>query len=758
MRLKNRWNAAAHSSIGPVAAVVVLCLAIPTWLYRLWSLPLDVPLNYRSDALPVGMVIKEIITGGWFFHEPQLGAPFGQNHIDWPQPNVSTQVLMWLVGQFTNQYGVVLNLLYILAFPLIGLAAWWVMRSLGVARWIAVVFAVIFSILPYHFTRAQSHLYLGMYFPIPIAVWLCVKVLRGDALLRWTTRRQRYRFFGVLNWYNTRTILFAVLIAAQDPYYGYMAAVLLSACLLLRAMSERPTVKRIVALGRDAIPVAVMIVTVVLCSLPSLLYYRENGPNPLNALRRPWDTDAFALKIAHLLLPVSDHRIGRLGEYTDHYLRAFPLPSEARTAALGIVGVIGLIVLTGIGLLRANGKLSEYRSEAQLSIIAFVGVVTAAVGGISTFVSLSVTPVFRSLSRMSIIIGFCALAVLGLVVSRLWSSLARPWTRVLVSLGLVGTLVIAFFDQTNTPTLTNGMVFGHQMQSMPAHATMMDYQRSLISAFRNDERFVRDIESQLPKQAMVYQLPYTEFFATSKHYKLREFEMLQPYLHSSTLRWSFGAQEGRLEANWNKRLSDENDASAFLFDIVAAGFDGVTVDVGGYDSGVGEQVIARLAAVAGVSPHFDGMNNRAFIDVRHHGEGLRATHSSELAKRKSELLFPASVEAAVGLRDFERDEQGEFQWSERPTVDLPVRSVASDTLPMTVRFEVAPRVESPATFTVSWPDGSQDTKVSGVSDQELLRFEKTFEVKPGRSHVRVSSDAPCVPEDESQLCFRLHQV
>ena len=65
------------------------------------------------------------------------------------------------------------------------------------------------------------------------------------------------------------------------------------------------------------------------------------------------------------------------------------------------------------------------------------------------------------------------------------------------------------------------------------------------SLWRSDGAFVAAIERQLPKNAMVFQLPVVDFPEHSAIERLSADDLIKEgYLHSKTLRWSAGGDPG----------------------------------------------------------------------------------------------------------------------------------------------------------------------------------------------------------------------
>src|ERR671937_795903 len=126
---------------------------------RLWHADLRVPFSYVDDGNLAHMFVKEILHGGWYERTPQLGAPSGQELYDYPVLNGDTLnvLVIKVLGLFSSDSSVVLNLFYLLTYPLVALAAFLVLRRLRLSRPVALVCSILYTLLPYHFLRGEPH-------------------------------------------------------------------------------------------------------------------------------------------------------------------------------------------------------------------------------------------------------------------------------------------------------------------------------------------------------------------------------------------------------------------------------------------------------------------------------------------------------------------------------------------------------------------------------------------------------------------------
>jgi len=117
--------------------------------------------------------------------------------------------------------------------------------------------------------------------------------------------------------------------------------------------------------------------------------------------------------------------------------------------------------------------------------------------------------------------------------------------------------------------------------------------------FDRDRTFVQAIERLLPPGAAVYQLPYMPFPEGAPLRGLMSYENSRPYLHSSSLKWSFGGMRGRGGDLFFRKLAEQPlaiqvDAARRL------GFAGVYLDRRGFEDR-GRQAEKELAELVGTT-------------------------------------------------------------------------------------------------------------------------------------------------------------
>jgi phosphoglycerol transferase len=91
-----------------------------------------------------------------------------------------------------------------------------------------------------------------------------------------------------------------------------------------------------------------------------------------------------------------------------------------------------------------------------------------------------------------------------------------------------------------------------QVPRQPSAAARAEIAR----AVQGDAHLVRELEAALPRGAMVFQLPVLGFPETAPPFRMSDYDLFRPYLHSDTLRFSYGAAKFRARSRWQRDLEN----------------------------------------------------------------------------------------------------------------------------------------------------------------------------------------------------------
>jgi phosphoglycerol transferase len=728
-----------RSALGHRSELVLVILTVATVLgvlcvvLKLWRADLGIPFAYTGDATFSLSVIKNVIDNGWYTKNPHLGAPFGQELYDFPLGSDNLNVLLVRgLSVFSSSPAVVFNLFFLLTFPLVALTALLVLRQLGVSRGPAYLAAVLFVFLPFHFFHGPNHLFLSAYYAVPLGTYLILAVLGEKALF---TRRESGRGSPIRRYATPRslaTLLMCVVIGSSGLYYASFTLLLIAIALLSRILLRRP-------LASFAAGTAVLVViaaTLLVNDASSIAYVHEHGRDSLVAQRHPQETEAYSLKLAYLLLPVDGHRLSPFARLKRHYDTTTPLPENQGEAAqtLGLLGTIGfawLLFAAFASMVASSRPLpSLHRHTAAANIAA---VLLATTGGISTLIAYLVSAQLRAWGRMSIFIGFFSLLAFALLLDAAGRRFATTRRGAWMFRGcVVVLLVFGVADQT-----TNLMV--------PPY-------KAVTAAWRNDSAFVHDLESRLPRDAAVYQVPYVPFPESEPPGLTQPYDPLRLYLHSDRLRWSAGAMKGR-PADWQSQLA-ASPVPQQVPAVAAAGFSGILIDRFGYADGAAS-IESALRGFLGESPIVSADGRLSFFDLRPYAAHLRSTWpSQQVAALRTDTLQPVRFDWKKGFYDLETNGETIWYWSGAPEMEIELNNPARTSRP--VRFHVFVRAaKGSKPLEIRFPDGRIQRIVATTGGVQL---DRELRVAPGQSSVRISTAGPGIHLGADPRVFYLQFV
>ena len=708
---------------GIVAGAAALIAAV---LYRVWSWPLDVPYTYQGDSLGLMAFVKIVAETGWYTGTPRAGAPFGLNTYDFPYGGdngwwVLVKALTW----FTHDPAVVVNVLFLLGFVLVAVAAFVALRVIGAGRLVSGTLALVFAFAPSHFLRTTGQLFIGAPVAVPLAIALAMRLLAGDTPLlrggeRWRDRLDLRAGLSIF------ALVTCVVLASFDTYYAVFGALVIAVAGVAAAIARRwwrPLVSAgLIVAGTTAV--------LLVHSIPTLLWHRSHGLNPEVAQRPIEDLDTYALRPVQLLAPVPQHRLSPLAHLSELLTR--PGSQSEPYQYLGLVAVVGVAVALGALVLWAAGRRSAMlRQQAGAGILVVVLAAFGVAGGLSWLAYTGGLAQIRSWNRVAILIAFLGLVALAPLLDAALGWARRRWRRLPnVAFAAIAVVVVglALFDQIGT-----GMVADP---------------RDNEAAWTSDADFFSAVEQELPAGAAVYELPYLPWPEGGTTAGVVDQDLWRGFLHSTDLRWSFAGMRGR-EADWQE-YTTRQPVPAMVDALTAAGFDGIELDRQGYADRSVETEIA--AALAGQAPMVSADGRLVFFDLRPHRDQLEATLGADgVARLGQETLHRPRVEYRDGFAPRTYG-VAELEHGARRRNTLLVVNDTDQPYQGQLTFSVNAYSPGDHRLTVRTPDGV-DHDVTITPDGNAYSIPIT--VPPGSSEVLLTTDAPEVPVGYRDLAFNL---
>ena len=608
-----------------------------------------------------------------------------------------------------------LNAFFFLSYVTVFIGSFAGSRMLRMGRRSAVAVGVLYAFLPFHYLHGPGHLFLASYGSVPLWVALSVRQMGDRPLvealpgfrsprgwLRWVGRPSHLATVGVVLLGATSGIYYAAFMVATFVAVGVVSAV-------ARSDLRRAAVMVGLAVGSVAVVAAQFV--------PTWLLHRRIGSNSAIVERGLHNIEYYSLKLSDLVLPVQGHRLGWFADLRAESLEMALLGERAE--AVGMVGVVGLVVLFGVVVVRlVRGQPGD--RHGALGLVAGSSFVLATVGGGATVVGVLGFSFLRAWSRISVVIAFCALVAVGLLFDRLVQRMGSGRATAL----LVVVVVIGVID-TNP-----GFPFGAYEDS--------------AAVWSSDRAFVSEVEGLLGADAELFQMPVIPFPEHPPVHRMVDYDHLRGYLHSDTLGWSYGGVKGRA-ADWQQRL-DGLPLAEVAWAVAGVGFEGLWVDRHGYpDPGVIEEQLG--------APGIGSADGRLVVyDLRPIREAMLAAAGTAAVERAAAVLTePVTVQFGEGFHGVEVDSGRVFAWAPE-RAGLFLSNPTTSTRTVLVNFVVASAV-----------DGGWFIELGGLADGRRLSLgaqgtavSETVHVPPGGGEVDLVSDAPrLTTTDPRDIRFRV---
>lgn len=573
MRERARWvRDLAWLAIAEAGTLLAATLVLQLWRAR-WRVPFY---NSFDVTLNAGM-FKTVLLRGWYFDNPKLGFPTGANLRDFPLGDGWHLVYLRVFSVVSRDWGLALNTMYIGGFVLIAAAAYLALRWLHVGPIVAAGGAVVTAVLPYHFARNEMHVLLSDYSAIPLVVALAVALLSDTP---WLT----VRGLSVSRWRWAAAIAVVVWAGGTGTYYAVLSALLLASTAVIASVARRrtePALSGLLLAGVIAIVLGLQFV-------PTLLHDARQGRD--HAFDRSFnEVTVFSLRPLPLVTPIPEHRIRALGTPARKYGRSL-YPSEPGQA-LGLVAAGALVVLLASSAGRlVGGRGPRESADRALALLGFTALAFGVTAGGGAALAIAGFTEIRSWNRISIFLGFIGVAVSARALDRIFTRRSVAPLLVVAVVALCTTLAV--LDQTSG-------------------ADTPPY-RAATAEFVTERNFVRTIEQMFGRDAAVLQLPYMEYPESPPIARMADYSHQRGWLHSDTLRWSYGAVKGRAiwqDGQLGLSLPDQ------LRRARRAGFTAVWLDRFGY-ADAGAQIERALGACVGKAVAVESDQRRVLFDLR----------------------------------------------------------------------------------------------------------------------------------------------
>lgn len=233
------------------------------------------------------------------------------------------------------------------------------------------------------------------------------------------------------------------------------------------------------------------------------------------------------------------------------------LVNENRTSYLGIVGVCGFIFLILYIFIKNYRKplINDFNNRISLlSELNLFAVLYATIGGFSALFNYFISPMIRSVNRISVYIAFICILAFCMLVDNF---IKKKNIAFYICFSIL--LLIALIEQIPNAEF---------------------YNKDEMALYMQDKKFIENIESVMPTNSSIYQLPNVSLLydktVESKYGNYKYYRNYIGYIFSKNLKWSHANDS---ENEWYEKVNNMA-TSDLLNELSYAGFNGLYIDRG----------------------------------------------------------------------------------------------------------------------------------------------------------------------------------
>jgi len=419
-----------------IAFYISIAVAVCIFMKLLFNLPIrnffvvyQTPLVYWGDVYGILRQTQNIISGGSMFYYPNASAPFGWSSSE-TVFGFFNYLLIFLGTRLTNKAGLIINMIYLLSYPTVALTAAFALRKLNINHAISFMGALLYAFLPYHYMRSTPHIWLSLYYMVPLVCLVCVWILKMEILnekdkvftdkVCWFIRLIS-KLRNAVSRLISKKMLFAMLVClllsfgeSYTAFFGAICILLVSIYSSLRGKSLYTLISGIFLEIIIGIGFGIQLLPVIFKKHAVVSGFLER---PIS------DTEWVGLKIMQLILPVDGHRISLFAKIKDIYNTNTIVLGENTMETLGIVMSIGF-VLTIVCMLFFSHK-DEFRVISDLGFVNICLILICTIGGFNVFIAMFISTVMRCYDRVCIYIAFFSLIAIAIFLQFLYDKIKK---------------------------------------------------------------------------------------------------------------------------------------------------------------------------------------------------------------------------------------------------------------------------------------------------------------------------------------------
>lgn len=585
------WIKRCYKDIIALGVITVMTTLLLMYFYGVQHMDFSIPFGYDgTDTMSSLVTAKMVSETGWNLGTDRLAAPYtydNSSDIIAGMHNADVLTMKFFVTIFgSDEIAKAVNLTFITAFYFIAWIAYFVLRKMRLKEWVAAGGALTYAFLPFIFFRNIEHLVLSCYYFVPLLVLLCMWIYEDERFLRLDKGFFKYKR-------NIAAILFCLCIASSGiAYWQFFGCFFLCATALINVVKT----KEFRYIRQSLLCVAGIVFFMILGCMPELIgLLGGSGTGTPGRLRSMPDAEYYCLKIIQMIMPVRGHGIPYLQSRIDEYNTTAPLVTENASAYLGIMGVIGLIALLLILFKKKSDSDSAgYKRLCALSELNLCGILFGTLGGFGTCFFVFVSQTIRGYNRISVYIAFFCIAAVCIMVNEISARMAGKGRRTVLAAGFSLFVLLGIWEQNPRIPIPYGENY---------------------DKWNNDKAFVAQIEASSETGTMIYQLPYIQYPEGGVLNDMADSELFVGYIHSDSLKWSFGIVKETEENAWNMAVA-ALPAGPQVEELRSKGFGGIYINRKGYKDGEWQLLEQNLSAYLDQEPLVSENGTLSYFSLR----------------------------------------------------------------------------------------------------------------------------------------------
>ncbi len=683
-----------------VLVLIGLILVLQLWNTNIFKYPL----SYFSDALQVLYNTNKLQETGLFGYSVRASYPYYAYMSDFPSLGIVEQFFRWLLVVILGNTAAAINLFYLSGYFLAATASYWALKKLEVSEGIAGLVSILYAFMPYHFLRGIQHLGFSMYWPLPVFLYFCISYMKGQPGY---TKGEK----GWLTKNNIIHIAVLVLLGGGTVYYTYFSCFFICMIILFLIIRKEQWKK----LKQPFIDLGIMLGSLLLTIIPYVINISKYGSNDEVAARSASDVEKYSLKIAQLIMPITDHRISFFADIKAAY-NQLPLTNENRYAALGLLFSLGFLIL----LMELIKHKHDDEDVYVCSMLNIGCLLLGTIGGVASIISLFFTKI-RCYNRISIFIAFLAAVAFAKYADKYFKR-KRTWGYWVTCSLLLG---IGLFDQTSDSFIPS-------------------YEK-VNTKWESDEYFVAEIESMEKEGAKIYQMPYTAYPEGAGRNNMTSYDHVIGYIHSDSLIWSYGCSTGREGDLWNSYVATL-DIEEQVKNIYLNGFDGIYLDSYAYTDDEFERLTEKLTAITATEPIISDNKRLYYFTLK--------KYDASVLNDDDRLYAKTYMSFEEGFYYIERNETDSWVWCSGEG-DINIYNGTEDDMSVTLDMNIMTLTQKGNYQFMAKVNDKQYSFVVKAGQNNYVSLPVVLE--PGENIISLESDVPCVEieGDARELAFNV---